>query len=60
MKSQAPAGDPNCAKYNSQNICLECSKGAIFSTNGNCIVIDPSCFTYDHSTGHCLTCYSGY
>lgn len=60
VKSQAAQGDPNCAKYGSNNTCIQCSKGAIFNPNKVCIVIDPSCLTFDQNTGACTTCYAGY
>jgi hypothetical protein len=60
VKGEAPIGDQNCAKYNSNNVCTQCSKGSIFNKNNVCITIDPSCLTYDQNTGACLTCYPGY
>jgi hypothetical protein len=60
VKSQAASGDPNCAKYGANNVCAQCSKGAIFNPNNTCIIVDPSCLTYDPVTGYCTTCYAGY
>lgn len=60
VKSQTPAGDPNCAKYGANNVCVQCSKGAIFNPSNICIIIDPSCLTFDPVTGFCTSCYAGY
>lgn len=46
VKEDAPAGDPNCKTFQN-NKCVECSKGAIFNPLGFCIIIDPSCATFD-------------
>jgi hypothetical protein len=60
VKSQTPEGDPNCAKYDANNSCVQCSKGAIFNVNNVCIVVDPSCLTFDQLSGSCTSCYSGF
>lgn len=59
-KSQPAQGDPNCAKYGANNICVQCSKGAIFNPQNLCIVVDSSCLTFDPVTGSCTSCYAGY
>lgn len=51
--------DPNCKTFNN-GVCVSCSKGAIFNQNGKCIIIDPSCFTFNDQTGDCTSCYPGY
>lgn len=59
VKSTAPSGDPNCRTFNN-NICIECSKGSIFNIFGVCIIVDPSCLTFDENDGACTSCYPGY
>lgn len=60
VKSDTPKLDPNCAKYDANNVCQQCSKGSFFNAKNICIVVDPSCFTFDQSTGNCLSCYQGF
>ena len=59
IKGTAPDGDPNCKKF-VNGVCEECSKGAIFNANRRCIVVDPTCKTYDQADGSCTSCYPGY
>ena len=59
-KAKAEEGDPNCKTFNVDNICIECSKGAIFNPFGVCITVDPSCLDYDRADGFCTSCYAGY
>ena len=59
-KSKAPEGDPNCKTFDSQGVCKECSKGAVFNPFNVCIIVDPSCFTHDPSDAKCTACYPGY
>lgn len=51
--------DSNCALF-SNNICINCSKGFIFNSQGACSLINPLCKTYNQISGACLTCYNGY
>lgn len=60
VKSAAQSIDPNCASFNSNGNCMLCSKGASFNSLGLCIILDPSCLTYNQANGRCLTCYPGY
>lgn len=59
VKSDAPSGDPNCKTFNN-GFCVECAKGAIFNQNKICIIIDPSCLTFNEQDGSCTSCYPGY
>jgi hypothetical protein len=59
VKSVTVSGDPNCKTFD-KGVCVECAKGAIFNSQGVCIVVDPSCLSYNDSTGACTACYSGY
>jgi hypothetical protein len=58
-QSAAKVVDPHCKTFNG-NICTECSKGAIFNANRICIVVDPSCLSFDQNDGSCTSCYPGY
>ena len=59
-KAKAAEGDPNCKTFNADNICQECSKGAVFNPFGVCITVDPSCLGHDPADGLCTSCYAGY
>ncbi len=51
--------DPNCKTFNG-SVCVECSKGAVFNPFKVCIIVDPSCFTYNSDNGACTGCYPGF
>ena len=52
--------DPNCALFNPDNTCKQCSKGFVFSAKlQNCQLTNPLCRTINDS-GDCTSCYSGY
>lgn len=50
--------DPLCNRFD-KGVCVKCSWGAFFDTNGKCKVGNPLCREMD-STGACLSCYSGF
>jgi proprotein convertase subtilisin/kexin type 5 len=51
--------DPNCAKFDTQGICVQCSQGAYFS-NGVCTLVDANCKTFNNVNGQCTSCYGGF
>lgn len=51
--------DNNCAQF-ANNLCVKCSTGFIFNTNGVCTQVNAQCKAYDSNTGICLNCYLGY
>jgi len=54
------ARDPNCASFNSDNTCKQCSKGFIYNDSSkSCKQTNLLCKTVD-SVGSCTSCYSGY
>lgn len=55
-----PYTDPNCARYDSANNCLQCSFRYYFNSNGVCTKVSDQCRTWSNTTGACLTCYDGY
>ena len=59
LPAKAVEGDPNCKTFNN-NVCSECSQGAIFNNQRVCIIVDPSCVTFDERDGSCTSCYAGY
>jgi hypothetical protein len=52
--------DPNCAKYDSDNNCLQCSFRYYFNSNRICTKISDQCNTWSDSTGACTSCYVGF
>ena len=59
VKAKIIERDPNCKTFRDE-ICIECSKGAIFNAFGVCITVDPSCKTFDEADGKCTSCYPGF
>lgn len=51
--------DPNCAKYDQEGVCANCS-AKYYMRDGLCTRVSPLCKTYNIGTGVCLTCYPGY
>lgn len=51
--------DPFCANFQN-GICISCSKGYYFYTDGKCTAVSPLCKTYDSINGNCLSCFTGY
>jgi len=43
-----------------QGLCLKCSIGFIFQSNGLCGIVSSNCKTHDIITGNCLSCYLGF
>ena len=44
---QKPAFDINCKTFDTNGVCVNCSKGFYFDSNGVCIQVPPSCKTFD-------------
>lgn len=55
----AAYSDPNCARYDQNGVCLNCS-AKYYMMQGACTRVSPLCKTYSTSSGSCLTCYPGY
>lgn len=51
--------DPNCNTFNG-SLCAKCSNGFFLNAQGKCQGVDPTCKTFNTSTGECLSCFSGY
>jgi hypothetical protein len=42
------------------SICIRCSIGYVFLSNGFCGSVDSNCKSYSESTGLCTSCYMGF
>ena len=51
--------DAFCAEF-LEGVCVRCSRGYVFGTDGLCKQVSASCATFDEITGECLTCFLGF
>jgi hypothetical protein len=51
--------DPYCYELNG-SICVKCSRGYRFDSQGKCISLDTRCERYDATNSSCLQCYGGF
>lgn len=49
----------NCAMYNANHVCVKCYF-SYYLKNGDCLIVDSNCRTYNSSNGFCTGCYLGY
>ena len=59
IKETPKTKDPNCMVGDLYNYCQQCNAGYYIS-QGNCLLADQMCKTFDPSNGNCLSCYDGY
>lgn len=60
ISDSASPSDPNCRTFDSNNLCLNCSKGFYFNQNKVCTQINSNCRSFDLTSLVCTACYSGY
>jgi len=60
VSKNAKPSDSGCASWDWDNqVCLQCSKNWVFSSNGACVPVSDQCNTFDAS-GSCTSCFKGY
>ena len=52
--------NPACKHYKIDGHCDECAERFYMDEMDICQAVSPQCKTYNHTNGHCLSCYAGY